>query len=398
MGGHAIAGSDGGGGGGGGVSGITTITSTDGSVTLTNPTGPTTNLKVNGTFGEDTTLQKANAAATLKKILELIAAYTNNAAGVEASSWTIKVLQAGAQVAAQIIAGLGTLFPAGNFDGTPANTVCGVAVGTVDFGMNKFVGGSQLAFSVNGREAFFLTKTSGSDGNLEIDGTFANITLGGDVLVTRSVDATSSQSNLSLVGKFGSAVTDVVIGPNAVVGNGDNGGFLQLPTMAGLPTGTPLANTGKHPIVIANTANGPGELTQYDTGGVTWRAFTGVLKFSGSIIGAVGAGVSYLDDGGTGLAANQVAQKYILSNARHKRFVSIAITVITNTLVNPVTLTLYVNGAASAFSINISVGSSFGASISIQLNPGDNFDLRLDSSAGDSTHRLDCTATMEYTL
>jgi hypothetical protein len=401
MGGRQIAGPEGGG-GGGGVSGITTVTSTDGSITVTNPGGPTTNLKANGTFGEDTVLQKNNAAATLKNILELIAAYTNNATGVEASKWTIKVLQAGAQVAAQVIAGLGTLFPAGTFDGTPADTVCGVAVGSVDFGMNKYIAGGQLAFSVNGRESFFLTKTSGSDGNLEIDGTFANITLGGDAGIARSVDATSSQSNLSLLGKFGSVVTDVVVGPNAALGNTDNGGFLQLPSMPGIPSGVPLLNTGKRAIAVVQTALQE-QLAVCNSAGA-WKVLSAIMKFSGTIFGGAGAVSSFLTDSGTALAANAADPQYTLTGIGNRIWYNLGVTVIANsTMTQAVIVTLFSGITNTGLTVSIPAGSAAGTFRAdtahfpvIAANAA--FSIKMGAAAADVGHSLSVSVTVEYSL
>lgn len=203
-------------------------------------------------FGQDTLIQQGNAAAILKTIWEGIAAYTSSVNGAEASNYTIKVLQAGAQVNAQVIAGLGTLFPIGFYDGTPANTICGVAVGDVGTGIRKFVGGSRLAVDVLGTECAYFNPAGGNC-SLEMQGTFSSVLFGGDCSVARSVDATSAQANLSVIGKFGAAVTDVVIGADGVLANTAVGGFLQMPTCAGVPTGAPKLNVGKGAIIVGNT-------------------------------------------------------------------------------------------------------------------------------------------------
>lgn len=206
-----------------------------------------------GGFGEDTSIVKANAAAIDKTIWEGIASYTSSINGAEASQYQIKVLQAGAQVVAQQIGGQGTLFTAGFYDGTPANTRAAVATGDVGTGMRKYVGGSALAFSINGFEFVYLTKTSNNDGAIEIDGTFSKIVFNNDCEIGRSVDASSTQSNLQLFGKFGAGTTDVAIGPPGVLANNAVGGHLQIPTCAGVPTGILKLNTGKAGLILGNT-------------------------------------------------------------------------------------------------------------------------------------------------
>ena len=213
------------------------------------------NPVVQPSFGENTSILKANAAAILKTIWQGIASYISNVNGAETSQWTLNVLQAGAQVAGQVITGLGTIFPDGVFTGVIAETRASVALGVAGTGIRRFAGLNAIAFDVAGREiAYIGDDTANGTGHLRLLSTFARILLGDDCMIRRSVDTTSSQSNLELSASFAGNPTDVVIGVPGASANGANGGFLQMPTMPGIPTGAPLENTGKFCWVIANTA------------------------------------------------------------------------------------------------------------------------------------------------
>ncbi len=208
-------------------------------------------------FGADTVIQQLNSTPALVNTLELINTLTVNTAGSETATWTIKVPSAGAQINAQVIAGTGTLFPAGT------NSVPGVQVGNTGTGMVQGTsGGDFVGLVLDGSleayaraSSFILTSVS--------------LRFGGEAshAITGIVSADSTTQNLSALPLFSGVQTDFVIGTAGANATTAVGGFLQIPTCAGTPTGTAHLNTGKAAMVLDTTAN---KLWLSSTAG-TWK-------------------------------------------------------------------------------------------------------------------------------
>lgn len=230
-----------------------------------------------GTFGENTILEKLNGAGILKTILQLIAQYNDNTNGSEATAWLIKVLQAGAQVNGQIITGQGTIFPAGFFDGNPANTRTSVALEDQSTGFKKEVGLSDIAAFYAGVRMIAM-----SVGMLNIPGTFAKVVVGStnDGSFERTISNDGTVANVGVVGRFGGVETNVEIGSPVLLARAATGGFLDIPVIddsAGPPTGTPKFGPNKASLCFGRTTL---NIYAYDTIGARW------LKLSAPMIAA----------------------------------------------------------------------------------------------------------------
>jgi hypothetical protein len=126
----------------------------------------------------------------------------------------------------------------------------------------------------------------------------------------------------------------------------------------------------------------------------------GIIKFSGTVVGGAGAVVSYLDDGGPGLAANQTTPiRYPTS----QRIISrLRVNSLTNSSANAVTCTLYKNAVATTMQVSIPAGSAANTKFVDSAHPilfadGDDFDLRLDDAA-DVGGVVNVSALLEYAL
>jgi hypothetical protein len=124
-----------------------------------------------------------------------------------------------------------------------------------------------------------------------------------------------------------------------------------------------------------------------------------VTKFSGAIVGAAGATLSYLADGGFIGAVNQTAAiRYPTSARTAKR---LRVNSISNSAAHTVTCTLYKNGVATPLVISIPAGSAANTKFSLDVNvafvDGDDFDLRLDD-VGDIGAVVNVTAAIEWQI
>jgi hypothetical protein len=224
-------------------------------------------------FGATTTIDAPNGADIERQILKLVAQYNSNTDGSEATAWLLKVLQAGAQVNGAIVTGQGTIFPAGVYDGTPANTRASVALEDQGTGFKREVGLTDIAVFYAGVRILAMKLEQ-----LNIPGTFAALTLGAtnDGSIERSINALGTVANVSVIGRFNGAITNTVIGPGGLVARGATGGFLDIPIIddsAGGPTGVPLFGASKASICFGGTSH---KLYAYDPVGAAWLA-TGAL-------------------------------------------------------------------------------------------------------------------------
>jgi hypothetical protein len=195
-----------------------------GIVDNTDPNNPV----VQAQFGSDTTVKLANAVSTLVKSLELVNSLTTNTAGSEASKWLIEVLQAGAQVT-----GL---------------SVEGTKVGIPD--TLYFNGETTTNINRNASGSFFF---HGAGSALAILSTTGLLLAAGLPITFSSTWSITSNFHLYIapLGTNG----DVVIGAAGANATNSTNGFLQIPTCAGVPTGTPSVASGKVPLVYDSTDN-----------------------------------------------------------------------------------------------------------------------------------------------
>lgn len=212
-----------------------------------------------GGFGSDVIVPLKNGAGNNVNALELITALSIGAPGAETSSWTVKVLQAGAPATAAVFGGLGTLFPRGFYDGVPAHTVCGMAVGDVGTGFSKITTSYDALWSFIDGMGQTIVDGQGPSGSTRLSlagGSFPQLLLV-DGFVGRVLNNAGTLANLLLQGNFSGSQTDVVIGAAGALANNAVGGFLELSTCPGPPTGAVNQTTGKACVVVGNTGATP---------------------------------------------------------------------------------------------------------------------------------------------
>lgn len=138
-----------------------------------------------------------------------------------------------------------------------------------------------------------------------------------------------------------------------------------------------------------------GNQVTYPPGGYSPNPFS-TLKFSGAHTGAVGAAVSYLADGGPVIAALLAAAVGYPSPPRTYR--KLRVRAPTNPLAAAMTATVYKNGVATALTVTVTAASTAlftDATHTVTFAPGDNFDLRLDSTAAGAINTALVVATLE---
>jgi len=124
-----------------------------------------------------------------------------------------------------------------------------------------------------------------------------------------------------------------------------------------------------------------------------------ISTFSGSIIGAVGAVISYLADTGP-IAANQIVP---LRRPTSLRLATrLRVTNLVNTSANAVTVTLYKNGVATAMVVSIPAATAANTKFSDLVHPilfldDDDFDLRMDDAA-DVAGVVTVSASLEWAV
>jgi len=124
-----------------------------------------------------------------------------------------------------------------------------------------------------------------------------------------------------------------------------------------------------------------------------------ITQFAGSIIGAVGAVVSYLADTGP-IAANQIVP---LRRPTSLRLATrLRVTNLVNTSANAVTVTLYQNGVATLMQVTIPAATAANVKFSdlahqILFADGDDYDLRMDDAA-DVAGVVTVSAALEWAV
>ena len=213
-------------------------------------------------FGADVSIEQENAAGDDVRTLHLVNNFTEKAAGAEVSDWTGTVLFGGAEVQAFKFGGQGAVFPAGFFDGFPADLVAGVALGDDQTGFlkvhNPGDGLDYLFAAVEGNIVWTAVyePTAGS-AVVDAPGVFGKATLGGDCFIQRVVSGDGAVANLRLQGEFSGSPTDVVIGPDGTYAISVHGGYLQVPLLDDPPTGDVHLNPGKGAVCLVRTDSGP---------------------------------------------------------------------------------------------------------------------------------------------
>lgn len=131
---------------------------------------------------------------------------------------------------------------------------------------------------------------------------------------------------------------------------------------------------------------------------------TSLTKFSGPIIGAVGAQLTYFSDPGPYGASGEVNQTTPCRYPTSQRLaIRMRVTNVFNNSVNATTVTLYKNGVATAMQVSIPAGSAtytkfLDAAHPVLFADGDDYDLRGDDPAGDSGGAVNVTGALEWAV
>lgn len=124
-----------------------------------------------------------------------------------------------------------------------------------------------------------------------------------------------------------------------------------------------------------------------------------ITQFAGSVIGAVGAVVSYLADTGP-VAANQIVALRRPTSLRLA--MRLRVTNIVNSSANAVTVTLYKNAVATAMTVSIPAATAAATKFVDSAHPilfadGDDYDLRMDDAA-DVAGVVSVSASLEWAV
>jgi hypothetical protein len=225
-----------------------------------------------GGFGPDTIIFQKNAANAFVRTLELVNTLTISAPGAEESILDILLLHGGAQVTAQHITGLGTLFPAGLFDGVPANTVCSVGFkekGTGFRWMTPGGGFSAIGIDISGDEIGtldFRTALGFDGGRMRLLGTTPSYVVGDRWTIGNVFNGVNL--NLQIL-QSGGQTNDIVLGSNTARTGAENVGYSQVQAYAaaGKPTGTPTIATGHFALTYNTTTK---KIEVYDAINAVW--------------------------------------------------------------------------------------------------------------------------------
>jgi hypothetical protein len=224
-----------------------------------------------GGFGPDTIIFQANAAGALVRTLELVNTLTISAPGAEESTWDINLLHGGAEVTAQHIGGLGTIFPAGFFDGNTANTICSVGLFEAGTGLRFIdIGGGihAIAFDAQGTEAGYFDANSllgFGGGRMRILGTTPSLVLGDRWTVGNTFAGNVDWQVLQTGGQTG----DMILGKPIARTGIEAIGYVQAPAYAaaGKPAGVPTINLGHFALTFNTTTK---KLEVYDAINAVW--------------------------------------------------------------------------------------------------------------------------------
>lgn len=203
-----------------------------------------------GGFGADTVVPLANAGGTDVEAAEIETELTDTTVASEDSRMLFRLLVAGAQALGLDLRGNQLRVP----DGSAAIPSVSFQ-GAVTTGIHYDTGNSGLAFDVGGTlEAIFGASIFWMQGAL-----------------SRLVLGTASDVQVARIGPVGAmqlnATQGVVVGGLAALATTATGGFLEIPTCAGAPTGAYTPHTGKAALVYDSTNN-----RLYARFGGTWRS------------------------------------------------------------------------------------------------------------------------------
>lgn len=127
-----------------------------------------------------------------------------------------------------------------------------------------------------------------------------------------------------------------------------------------------------------------------------------ITKFSGPLVGAVGAQLTYFSDPGPFGASGENNQTTPCRYPTSMRLaIRLRVTNIFNNSVNATTVTLYKNGVATAMQVSIPAGSAAytkfqDLSHPILFGDNDDYDLRGDDPAGDSAGGVNIAGALEW--
>jgi hypothetical protein len=221
-------------------------------------------------------------------------------------------------------------------------------------------------------------------GRLKIQGTGANPAI-----------AIKGNAQLAITGQITGSVGNTDVGLDLMNANGALIVLLASPTVTGLLgdvrlAGGQIMNWGQ----VINGMVDPNGNRIINTGNGVPLA---TLKFSGTLLGGAGAAFSYLADAGPGLAANNTLPLGYFSPQR--LFCRLFVNIISNTMANGTTLTLYKNGVATALAVSVGAGATGqfrDNAHTIFYNDNDQYDLRADVGAADVGHLMNISGTLQY--
>lgn len=211
-------------------------------------------------FTSDTIINLPNAGSTPVKALELVTSLTSNTPGSEASQFVINLLTGGAQVAAMTVGPNQALFRAGT------RNVPGLAISATNIGFSYGVNGSDgnsLLLSVDPTNNFWFSYGSASQGyGFMFQGTpGSGFPAAGGMLFAQAA------------GSFGpqlfSNSWDIVLGNTGALATAATTGFVQIPSMPGIPTGIMKKLVSGMVGIVFNTAANKLQVTK---DGTNWIA------------------------------------------------------------------------------------------------------------------------------
>jgi hypothetical protein len=132
----------------------------------------------------------------------------------------------------------------------------------------------------------------------------------------------------------------------------------------------------------------------------THAAALGILNFSGVLVGGGGAVFSYLaNEGVDAVANNAIAFRY---SSSPRQFLVMRVTAISDSAANPVTVTLYHNGAPTAMQVSIPAGTDpyqkfVDNTDAVFIADGEDYDVRMDNAAADAG-TVKVSVSLEYSL
>jgi hypothetical protein len=226
-----------------------------------------------GGFGSDVLVPLPNSSAVNVTALELVASLTTDTPGAETGAWAHKLISGGAQTTSQDERPAQTLFPQGGSAATPP-----------------------MSFQDYPHSGLYATNGSGSGATIVSVNSYPMLLCD----YAHGVVSGGSPGNPFLVGtdylrgmgQLGSNVelfsnADVQVGADGALATNATLGFLDVPSMAGTPSGTPgQVRGGKAPILVDSS----GHHLWFNDG--SWRNENSSQNFAGAQTATTPAGVT----------------------------------------------------------------------------------------------------------